>query len=94
MKEAENELLAVLKKNQIINISLRLLDFYLNLGKIDQGMEYLNALVDLDPKNGYGPILLAQFEAEKVIKKGSEYYNRAILSENIKTDELKEALVF
>ena len=58
-------------------------------------MEYLNALVDLDPKNGYGLILLAQFEVEKSnLKKAAEYYNRAILSENIKTDELKEALVF
>ena len=28
------------------------------------------------------------------LKKVAEYYNRAILSENIKTDELKEALVF
>ena len=96
LKEAENELLAVLKKepnNQYIIATL--VDFYLNLGKIDQGMEYLNALVDLDPKNGYGLILLAQFEVEKSnLKKAAEYYNRAILSENIKSDELKEALVF
>ena len=96
LKEAENELLEVLKKepnNQYIIATL--VDFYLNLGKIVQGMEYLNALVDLDPKNGYGLILLAQFEVEKSnLKKAAEYYNRAILSENIKTDELREALGF
>ena len=96
LKEAENELLEVLKKepnNQYIIATL--VDFYLNLGKIGQGMEYLNALVDLDPKNGYGLILLAQFEVEKSnLKKAAEYYNRAILSENIKTDELREALGF
>ena len=96
LKEAENELFEILKKepnNQYIIATL--VDFYLNFGKIDQGMDYLNTLVDLDPKNGYGLILLAQFEVEKGnLKKAAEYYNRAISSENIKTAELMEALGF
>ena len=96
LNEAEKELLKVLEvepRNQYIIATL--VDFYLNMGKIEEGMQYLNTLVDIDPKNGMGLILLAQFEFEKKdLEKAKTFYKRAILSENLKTSEVKEALMF
>ena len=96
MDEAEQELLKLLEienNNQYIRATL--VDFYLNSGQIELGMLQLEMLVELDPKNGTGLVLLAQFEFErKNIDKCQEFYSKAILSENLMTEEIKEALNF
>ena len=94
--EAELELTRILEvqeNNQYVIATL--VDFYLNTGQIEPGMNYLNRLVELDSKNGMGLILLAQFEFERQnIGKAKEYYSRAILSESLKASEVEEALKF
>lgn len=96
MDEAEQELLKLLDiENNNQYIIATLVDFYLNSGQIELGMLQLNKLVELDPKNGTGLVLLAQFEFErKNIDKCQEFYSKAILSENLMTEEIKEALNF
>lgn len=96
MDEAEQELLRVLKiENNNQYIIATLVDFYLNSGQIELGMLQLKKLVELDPKNGTGLVLLAQFEFErKNIDKCKKLYSKAISSENLMTEEVKEALNF
>ncbi|MDG2154079.1 MAG: tetratricopeptide repeat protein [Crocinitomicaceae bacterium] len=96
MDDAEQELLKVLEtENNNQYIIATLVDFYLNTGQIELGMLQLNKLVELDPKNGTGLVLLAQFEFErKNTDKCKELYAKAILSENLMTEEVKEALNF
>ena len=96
MEEAEQELLRVLKiENNNQYIIATLVDFYLNSGQIELGMLWLKKLVELDPKNGTGLVLLAQFEFErKNIDKCKKLYSKAISSENLMTEEVKEALNF
>ena len=96
MDEAEQELLRVLKiENNNQYIIATLVDFYLNSGQIELGMLRLKKLVELDPKNGTGLVLLAQFEFErKNIDKCKKLYSKAISSENLMTEEVKEALNF
>ena len=96
LKEAEKELTSYLEKdrwNQYIIATL--VDFYLSTGQIKKGIEQLKTLVELDPKNGRGFLLLAQFEYEnKDIEKAKEYYLKALLSENLSPESVIEALHF
>jgi len=96
IKEAEHELLKVLEiENNNQYVIATLVDFYLNSGQIELGMLQLNKLVELDPKNGTGLILLAQFEFErKNIEKCKGLYSKAILSESLMAEEVTEALNF
>jgi len=81
LKEAEKELTSYLevdKWNQFIKATL--VDFYLNTGQIKKGIEELKSLVDLDPSNGRGLLLLAQFEYEnKDLNKATNYYSKALV---------------
>ena len=92
IKEAEHELLKVLEiENNNQYVIATLVDFYLNSGQIELGMLQLNKLVELDPKNGTGLILLAQFEFErKNIEKCKGLYSKAILSESLMAEEVTE----
>ena len=96
LKEAEKELTSYLevdKWNQFIKATL--VDFYLNTGQIKKGIEELKSLVDLDPSNGRGLLLLAQFEYEnKDLNKATNYYSKALLSENLNPESVIEALHF
>lgn len=96
IKEAEHELLKVLEiENNNQYVIATLVDFYLNSGQIELGMLQLKKLVELDPKNGTGLILLAQYEFErKKIENSKGLYSKAILSENLMAEEVKEVLNF
>ncbi len=96
LKEAEKELTSYLEKdrwNQFVMATL--VDFYLNTGQIKRGIEQLKTLIELDPKNGRGLLLLAQFEYEnKDLLKAKEYYSKALLSETLSPESVIEALHF
>ena len=96
LKEAEQELINIFEiDNNNEYIIATLVDFYLNTGEISKGIGHLKRLVKLDPKNGTGLILLAEFEYErKELNNAKEYYLKAILSETLKAKEAIEALNF
>ena len=96
LKEAEKELTSYLEKdmwNQFVMATL--VDFYLNTGQLKRGIEQLKKLVEIDPTNGKGLLLLAQFEYEnKDLVKAKHYYSKAIYSENLNSESVIEALHF
>ena len=96
LKEAEKELTSYLERdsgNEFVMATL--VDFYLNSGQIKKGIEQLKELVELNPKNGRGLLLLAQFEYENEdLNKAKDYYVKALLSENLSPESVLETLQF
>ena len=96
LKEAEKELVHYMENdNNNAFVTATLVDFYLSNGEVNKGIEQLKKLVEIDPSNGKGLLLLAEFEYEnKDLKTATDYYSRALFTQKLVSEEAIEALNF
>jgi len=95
-KEAEKELVKSNNKapdNQYIIANF--VDFYFRTGQTDKAISKLKTLVELNPKNGKGLILLGEYAYDNDdTEQAKEYFLRAIRSESLNAPETIKSLQF
>ena len=95
-KEAEKELVKIQKKdpdNQYVTASF--VDFYFRTGQTEKAISKLKKLVETDPKNGKGLLLLAEYSYDNEdIEQATDYFLKAIRSENLRAHETINSLQF
>ena len=95
-KEAEKELEKSNNKapdNQYVIASF--VDFYFRTGQTDKAISKLKTLVELNPKNGKGLILLGEYAYDNDdTEKAKDYFLRAIRSESLNAPETIKSLQF
>jgi len=96
LKEAEKELLRLRKEFPIKPMLLAtLVDFYFQQDEQLKAIEYLRQLIDIDPQNGTGNLMLGEYSYQQGEDKiAAKYFFQAIQTENISAEESVNALKF
>jgi len=96
LKEAEKGLLQLhdqLPKNPMILATL--VDFYFQQGLENKGIQNLKLLVDVDPQNGIGNLMLGEYAYQQGNTEiASKYFYQAIQSQNISSNESLNAFEY
>ena len=96
LKEAEKGLLqlhAQSPKNPMILATL--VDFYFQQGIENKGIQNLKLLVEVDPQNGIGNLMLGEYAYQQENSEiASKYFYQAIQSQNISANESLNALEY
>jgi len=95
-KEAEKELVKINNKesdNQYVIASF--VDFYFRTGQTDKAILKLKKLVEANPKNGKGLLLLGEYAYDNDdIEQAKDYFLKAIRSESLNAPETIKSLQF
>ena len=96
LKEAEKELLRLREEFPKTPMLLAtLVDFYFQQDAQPKAIEHLKLLIDIDPQNGIGNLMLGEYAYQQGEEKiAAQYFFQAIQTENISAEESLNALEF